>query len=528
MNPSPPRLQLQGLTKAYPTLVANDQVSLTVKAGEIHAVLGENGAGKSTLMKMIYGVTQPTAGQIVWEGTAVAIKSPAMARSLGIGMVFQHFSLFESLTVAENTSLSLGSSHTPSSAAQALLQAAARFGLEVHPEKFIHDLSVGERQRVEILRCLLQDPKLLILDEPTSVLPPQAIEGLFAMLRRLASDGCSILYISHKLQEIQQLCDRATILRAGKVVAECRPREETAASLAALMIGRDTEPLSKRPAAASTKKIFAAQRLTIPSPDPYGTHLDDISFAVPQGKILGIAGVSGNGQRELLWALSGETRCPHPKMLSLNGQPIGNQGPAIRRHLGICVVPEDRLGTGAIPSMSLEENGLLTAVYTQPVVHHGLVDQKATHAFAQACIAQFDVRCSGPQALASSLSGGNLQKFIVGRELLQTPQLLVCSQPTWGVDVGAAALLRQAIQSLAQQGSAVILISEDLDEILEVSDEVAVLFEGKLSPPMPASEASPERVGLLMAGVWQQQTDAGASTTSVSHRAGDSTRVASP
>jgi simple sugar transport system ATP-binding protein len=422
-------------------------------------------------------------------------------------MVFQHFSLFESLTVAENTSLSLGAGHTPRHAAEALLQAAARYGLEVAPEKYIHDLSVGERQRVEILRCLLQDPKLLILDEPTSVLPPQAIEGLFAMLRRLASEGCSILYISHKLQEIQVLCDRATILRAGKVVAECRPQDETAASLAALMIGRNTEPLPRRAPAVSTKTVFAAEGLTLMSPDPYGTHLDNISFAVPQGKILGIAGVSGNGQRELLWALSGETRCPRPEMLQLCQEPIGHSGPAARRRLGMSVVPEDRLGTGAIPSMSLEENGLLTGVYTQPMVRHGLVDQKATHAFAKACITQFDVRCSGAEALAGALSGGNLQKFIVGRELLQTPQVFVCSQPTWGVDVGAAALLRRAIQSLAQQGSAVVLISEDLDEILEVSDEVAVLFEGRLSPPMPASEASPERVGLLMAGVWQAQAN---------------------
>ena len=528
MKPPVPRLQLQGLTKAYPTLVANDQISLTVEAGEIHAILGENGAGKSTLMKMIYGVTQPTAGQIFWEGTPVSIGSPAIARSLGIGMVFQHFSLFESLTVAENTSLSLGPGHTPSSAANALLQAAARYGLEVQPEKFIHDLSVGERQRVEILRCLLQDPKLLILDEPTSVLPPQAIEGLFAMLRRLASEGCSILYISHKLQEIQVLCDRATILRAGKVVAECRPQEETAASLAALMIGRDTEPLPKRPPAVSTGTVFAAEGLRLISPDPYGTHLDNISFTVPQGKILGIAGVSGNGQRELLWALSGETRCPRPEMLQLNHEPIGHQGPAARRQRGVCVIPEDRLGTGAIPAMTLEENGLLTAVYTQPMVRHGLVDQKATNAFAQECIAQFDVRCSGAQALAGSLSGGNLQKFIVGRELLQTPQLLVCSQPTWGVDVGAAALLRRAIQSLAQQGSAVILISEDLDEILELSDEVAVLFEGKVSAPMPASEASPERVGLLMAGVWQEQPNAGAGTAPLPHSTGKSAQAASP
>lgn len=507
------RLVLQGLTKAYPTIVANDQINLRVTAGEIHAILGENGAGKSTLMKMIYGVSQPTSGQIFWEGNLVALRSPAMARALGIGMVFQHFSLFESLTVAENTSLSLGEGHTPASAAKALRSAADRYGLEVQPEKFIHDLSVGERQRVEILRCLLQDPKLLILDEPTSVLPPQAIEGLFAMLRRLAADGCSILYISHKLQEIQTLCDRATILRGGRVVAECDPQKETAASLAALMIGRDTEAISRPATPAIDETVFAAQGLSLTSPDPYGTHLDNIRFALRAGEVLGIAGVSGNGQRELLWALSGETRCSQAQVLLLDGHDISRTAPGARRRLGLCVVPEDRLGTGAVPEMTLEENALLTAVYTQNMVRHGLIDFDAISAFAQRCISAYDVRCSGPSAVANALSGGNLQKFIVGRELLQSPRVLVCSQPTWGVDVGAAALLRQAIRNLASAGAGVIVISEDLDEIFELSDNVAVLFEGRLSSPMPVAEVSPERIGLLMAGLWAKDADPIATAT---------------
>lgn len=513
MTASKARLILKGLTKAYPTIVANDRISLSVDAGEIHAVLGENGAGKSTLMKMIYGVTQPTSGQIVWEGEPIAIRSPAMARSLGIGMVFQHFSLFESLTVAENTSLSLGKGQTPTAAAEALLRAADRYGLEVHPEKFIHDLSVGERQRVEILRCLLQNPRLLILDEPTSVLPPQAVEGLFAMLRRLATEGCSILYISHKLQEIQALCHRATILRGGRIVAECIPQNETAASLAALMIGRETEAISRQENTAARNQIFATHQLNLTSPDPYGTHLRDIAIDLKAGEILGVAGVSGNGQRELLWALSGETRCERPDAIRINGSAIGRLSPAARRRLGIAVVPEDRLGTGAVPDMTLEENGLLTAVYTQGLVRHGLIDHEKTTEFAQRCITGFDVRCSGPKASANSLSGGNLQKFIVGRELLQAPLVLVCSQPTWGVDVGAAALLRQSIRNLAQKGAGVILISEDLDEIFELSDQIAVLFEGRLSSPLPLTQVSPEKIGLLMAGLWSQDAEAASALT---------------
>lgn len=501
------RLRLKGLTKAYPTIVANDDVSLSVEPGEIHAVLGENGAGKSTLMKMIYGVTQPTAGQIFWEGQQVSIRSPAMARGLGIGMVFQHFSLFESLTVAENTCLSLSNGQTPAQAAEALLKAAERYSLEVHPDKFIHDLSVGERQRVEILRCLLQDPRLLILDEPTSVLPPQAVEGLFTMLRRLSSEGCSILYISHKLQEIQTLCHRATILRGGRVVAECVPQNETAASLAALMIGRETEAISRPSQSGAGSFIFTTDHLSLTSPDPYGTHLQEITIRLKAGSILGIAGVSGNGQRELLWALSGETRAKRAEAIAVNGQGIGQLGPAARRRLGLCVVPEDRLGTGAVPDMTLEENGLLTGVYTQNMVRHGLIDHEKTLGFAQQCIDGFDVRCSGPKANANALSGGNLQKFIVGRELLQTPRVLVCSQPTWGVDVGAAALLRQSIRNLADQGAGVILISEDLDEIFELSDDIAVLFEGRLSDPLPITEVSPERIGLLMAGLWSKDAE---------------------
>jgi general nucleoside transport system ATP-binding protein len=501
------RLTLKGLTKAYPTIVANDDIHLSVEAGEIHAVLGENGAGKSTLMKMIYGVTQPTAGEIFWKGQRVSILSPAMARRLGIGMVFQHFSLFESLTVAENASLSLGNGESPAQAAEALRKAADRYNLEVHPEKFIHDLSVGERQRVEILRCLLQDPQLLILDEPTSVLPPQAVEGLFAMLRRLASEGCSILYISHKLQEIQALCHRATILRGGRVVAECVPQNETAASLAALMIGRQTEAVSRPSESKASSLIFTADQLSLPSPDPYGTHLQDITIRLRAGSILGIAGVSGNGQRELLWALAGETPVKQAQAIRIDHHAMGRLGPAARRRLGLCVVPEDRLGTGAVPEMTLEENGLLTGVYTQNMVRHGLIDHDTTSRFAQQCIEGFDVRCSGPKANANALSGGNLQKFIVGRELLQRPRVLVCSQPTWGVDVGAAALLRQAIRDLADQGAGVILISEDLDEIFELSDEVSVLFEGRLSEPLPIGEVSPEGIGLLMAGVWSKGRD---------------------
>ncbi|AUL99806.1 ABC transporter [Rhodocyclaceae bacterium] len=497
-----PRLRLTGIRKVYPGVVANDGIDLVVEPGEIHAVLGENGAGKSTLMKIIYGVTAPTAGQIHWEGKAVSIDSPARARALGIGMVFQHFSLFETLTVTENIALGLPGKPSLAELAQRIEAVAQRYGLPVEARRHVHALSVGERQRVEIIRCLLQNPKLLIMDEPTSVLTPQAVRKLFQTLRQIAAEGCSILYISHKLDEIQALCDTATILRGGRVTGHCRPAEETAQSMARLMIGKDLPVCQHGPAATGGELRLRLAGLSHASADPFGTDLQDIHLDVHAGEIVGIAGVSGNGQQELLQAISGEEVIAEKFPVQICGVEAGRLNAAQRRRLGLCYVPEERLGRGAVPSMSLAENAILTAAHRAGLVRAGLLAVSRAKRFAAECIERFDVRCSGAQAAADSLSGGNLQKFILGREILQTPRLLVCAQPTWGVDVGAAAFIRQTLIDLRNRGCAVLVVSEEIDELFEICDRIAVIAKGRLSPARPVAETSVEDIGVWMSGLW--------------------------
>jgi simple sugar transport system ATP-binding protein len=504
-----PRLALRGIRKVYPAVVANDGVDLCVMPGEIHAVLGENGAGKSTLMKIIYGVTQPTSGDILWEGRRVRVTSPAHARSLGIGMVFQHFSLFDTLTVVENVALSLPGEPDLAELAGRIRAVSERYGLPVDPCRLAHGLSVGERQRVEIIRCLLQEPKLLIMDEPTSVLTPQAVRTLFDTLRQLAKEGCSILYISHKLDEIRELCHRATVLRAGKVTGGCVPAEESLASMARLMIGRELTKCARGAAPQQGQERgevrLAVRGLSLPSPDPFGTALKEVRLDVRAGEIVGIAGVSGNGQQELLAALSGEAPLADAQAIRVCGAPAGRLSPGQRRALGLCFVPEERLGRGAVPRMSLARNGLLTA-YGSGLLKYGMIRFDAMRELARHCIETYQVKCGGPDAQAHSLSGGNLQKFIVGREIMQCPKVLIVAQPTWGVDVGAAAFIRQALLDLRNTGTAILVISEELEELFEIADRIAVIAGGRLSPATPVAQTSMEEVGIRMSGVWHDDT----------------------
>jgi len=493
-----PRLTLRGITKRYPTILANDAIDLTVAVGEIHAVMGENGAGKSTLMKIIYGVTRPDAGSIEWEGRLVSISSPAEARHLGIGMVFQHFALFETLSVAENISLALDERITPAALAPRIRDVAQRYGLPIDPARLVHSMSVGERQRVEIVRCLLQSPKLLIMDEPTSVLTPQAVQQLFATLRRLAGEGMSILYISHKLDEIRTLCDNATVLRAGRVSGTARPREESNASLARLMVGSDLEEQTLIPREAGEIRL-ELKDFSMAARDPFGTSLQHIDLAVRAGEIVGIAGVSGNGQAELLTALSGEALGAHGGSISLCGQAVDALGAAERRRIGLGFVPEERLGRGAVPAMSLTDNALLTGARAG-MVGHGLVKRSVARLAARATISDFQVKCASELSAAERLSGGNLQKFIVGREIRLAPKVMLAAQPTWGVDVGAAQLIHHALIALRDSGSAVLVISEELDELFSLCDRIAVLTAGRLSPPQPRAQLTVEAVGLLMTG----------------------------
>ena len=501
-----PRLDLRGIRKVYPAVIANDGIDLAVYPGEIHAVLGENGAGKSTLMKIIYGVTRRTEGEMYWEGEPVEPENPAHARSLGIGMVFQHFALFETLTVVENVALALPGRPDLRELARRIEAVSGRYGLPVDPRRLVHALSVGERQRVEIIRCLLQNPKLLIMDEPTSVLTPQAVRKLFETLRKIAAEGCSILYISHKLDEIQELCHTATVLRGGKVTGTCIPSRETAKSMARMMIGKDLPVCEHGAAAAGGEARLRLVGLSQASDDPFGTDLADLRLTVHSGEIVGIAGVSGNGQQELLRAISGERLVADAAQVEIGGVAAGRLTPGRRRRLGMCFVPEERLGRGAVPRMSLTENALLTAARTMRLVRRGLIDFAAARRFAVECIERFGVKAGGPGAAAKSLSGGNLQKFIVGREIMQEPNLLVVAQPTWGVDVGAAAFIRQSIIDLRNRGGAVLVISEELDELFEICDRIAVIAAGRLSPGKPASSTSVEEIGVWMSGMWPTET----------------------
>ncbi len=499
-RPEPKRLELRGISKHYPAVRANDGVDLAVAPGEIHAVLGENGAGKSTLMKVIHGAVMPDAGSVHWNGERVAIQSPAMARALGISMVYQHFSLFDTLSVAQNVWLGLDKHLGLAEVAQRITEVAASYGLDVQPERPVHTLSVGERQRVEIVRALLTRPQLLILDEPTSVLTPQAVDKLFVTLRRLAAQGCSILYISHKLDEIRALCHRCTVLRAGRVTGVVDPREESNASLSRLMIGAEPPALqARKPTAGAT--VLEVRGLCLPSAEPFGTALADVHLQLRAGEVLGVAGVSGNGQQELMAALSGEDPRAAPGSVMLAGTDISRAGPRARRALGLHFVPEERLGRGAVPGLSLAQNTLLTR--TEAVSRWGWLRVAQLRALAEDLIARFGVRAGGAGAAAQSLSGGNLQKFIVGREISARPRLLIVSQPTWGVDVGAAAQIRAELLALRDAGCALLLVSEELDELFQLSDRLCVMAQGRLSPAVPVAEASVAQIGAWMSGLWE-------------------------
>ncbi len=497
-----PTLEAIGITKDFATLRANDNINLAIRPGEIHALLGENGAGKSTLVKILYGALQPTAGEIRWKGAPVTIPNPAAARRLGIGMVFQHFSLFDALTVAENIALALADAPAMSALKTRIEKVSAEYGLPLNPNSVVADLSVGERQRVEIARCLLQEPQLIIMDEPTSVLTPQEADDLFLTLNRLVAEKCSVLYISHRLEEVKQICHHATILRHGKVVAECDPQQETAGRLASLMVGAELRHLTAPEPVDQTAPVrLAIDKLSMPKPHPFATALDDISLDVRSGEIVSIAGVAGNGQDELFDALSGEVRAARAGAIRIDGVDCGRRGVNVRRRLNAAFVPEERLGHGAVPRMPLSNNVVLTRHGTREgLVRRGVVNFAGARGIVGRVTEMFDVRKGAPDPEAASLSGGNLQKFVVGREFDRRPGVLVVCQPTWGVDAGAATTIRQALIDLARSGSAVLVISQDLDEILEISDRVAVISKGRLSAPREARGITREGIGLLMGG----------------------------
>ena len=496
-----PRLELDGVSKTYPGVMANDNVSLKIMPGQIHALLGENGAGKSTLVKFIYGVQTADSGVLKWDGQELIVANPNMARKLGIGMVFQHFSLFDALSVKENIAIGVASELVGKNLNQKIRNVSQQYGLPLDPDRFVHTLSVGERQRIEVVRCLLQHPKLLIMDEPTSVLTPQEVAELFKTLRRLSEEGVSILYISHKLQEIKDLCDVATIMRMGKVVETCIPSEESPLSMAEMMMGTSLISPKKPETPAPSVPHLSVRNLSLHSDYEHGVSLQNINLEVCKGEVVGIAGIAGNGQIELMEILTGEVPVEDPNSVLIGMVGVGCEGPKFRRNAGLGFLPEDRLGHGAVPDMSLWENALLSGFQTMYLVSGGFINVKKSIKFAQRIVSKFNVKTPGIKNTANSLSGGNLQKFIFGREILQNPEVIVALQPTWGVDAGSAAFVRQSLMDLAAKGAAVLVISQDLQELFEVSDRIAVIYEGTLSSSRPVEDITVEGIGLLMSGI---------------------------
>jgi len=491
-------LELAGISKSYPEVIANSDISFNIDTGEIHALLGENGAGKSTLVKTIYGLVKSDTGKMLLNGKQYMPGSPSEARKAGIAMVFQHFSLFEALSVAENISLGMESPPNQSKLAKNIRSVSKSYGLPLEPSKTVGSLSAGERQRVEIIRCLLQEPKLLIMDEPTSVLTPQEVQILFKTLLKLKSEGTSILYISHKLEEIRKLCDTATVLRLGKKVETCIPKKTNAAELAEMMVGSSIQiPQQKK--RQTGKILLSVENICSKSANPFGTSLSDLTFDLNACEILGVGGVAGNGQDELLSILSGELMAKSGQ-IKLGDQIITGDKPSARRDYCVLSAPEERLGHSAAPNMTLIENALMTASQSQQLISNGIIDWERTKAFTEKVVKTFDVRTPSVENVARSLSGGNLQKFVIGREIQQEPKVFIVNQPTWGVDASAAASIRQALLTLADNGAAILIISQDLDELLEISDRFAALNEGKLSEVRRTRDLTMDKIGLMMGG----------------------------
>jgi len=496
----PALLEARGLTKRFGALVANETVSLAIRAGETHALLGENGAGKSTLVKMMCGLLQPDSGELLYDGAPIVFPDPATSRAKGVGVVFQHFALFDAMSVVENIALGLpGHQPLPALAAR-IVDCVGRYGLSVEPYRLVGELSVGERQRVEIVRCLLGDPRVLILDEPTSVLTPDESEALFRTVDLLTAEGRAVLFISHKLDEVRRLCHRATVLRGGKFIAEVDPKTETASSLARLMVGAEVpRPVRINAHSLGTPRLLV-RNLTLPGDGSRGSALHNINLEVKAGEIVGIAGVAGNGQTTLFEMLSGERLAPDPESIVIDFVSAAALGPTERRALRAGFVPEERLGHAAAPDMRLSDNVLLTTHGDGKIVKFGMIRRSVLHARFQEIVKRFDVRFGGKDPKARRLSGGNLQKFVIGREVLRDPVLLVVDQPTWGVDAAAAAFIRNTLRVKAAEGCAVLVVSQDLDELLEFTDRIAVMCEGRLTEPVPVAQTSREAIGLAMGG----------------------------
>ncbi len=503
-------LEMQGITKTYPGgVVANDSVNLSVERGEIHALVGENGAGKSTLMKILYGIEQPDAGHILLDDRRTAVPNPQAAIRMGIGMVHQHFQLIPSLTVAENVALGYEPRRGLLVDEPRMIERVARlsdsFGLAVDPRARVSSLSVGVQQRVEILKLLYRDAKLLILDEPSAVLTPQEVDDLFAILRRLVDDGRTAIFITHKLYEIMSICRRATVLRRGQVVGCVEVSGSSPAEIARLMVGHDVETVTRHAQPAQSGRGRLALRAVDADDDRGLPVLQGVTFEVRAGEILGLAGVEGNGQRELLEVLIGKRPARRGELV-LDDRPITGLKPRQRRERGLALIPEDRNREGLSGQMSVWENIIANSYYHAPASRWGVMDIGAIRAAARDAIRRFDIRTPAETVNVGTLSGGNAQKIVIARELERQPAVLIAAQPTRGLDVGAARFVHEQLLQLRDAGVAVLLISADLDELLAISDRIAVLFSGRILQTFDYEQVTREKLGQYMAG----KTEAGA------------------
>ena len=490
-------LKISNVTKIYPGCVANDNVSLEFNSGKIYALLGENGAGKSTLVKILSGVIIPDEGKIYLNQNNLKLNSPLDAKKNDIGMVFQHFNLFETLSVFEN--LIIDSDEQRESLREKIDTIMKKYNFSIDLDIPVLNLSAGQKQKVEIIRCLIRSPKVLIMDEPTSVLTEQETSELFLSLKKFSEEGILIIYITHKLKEVMQLCDEVAVMRRGKLVSVSEIKNENIESLANKMVGQNLKTIKKKKAKTSSDQLIKITNLNFTSEDPFETNLMDINFSVNRGECLGIAGISGNGQSELFQVLSGEI-ISEKNSIEFNNNYIGDLSPQERREYLMAFSPEDRLEQAAIPQMKIFENVALNNFKSSNFFNNGLINENKIKEHSKKIISDFNVNTDNIELKSQFLSGGNLQKLIIGRELITSPDLLICFNPTWGLDVGAINYIHETLIKINEQNKSIILISTDTDELLKLSDKISVIHKGKLSKIMNAEEVTSEKLGILMGG----------------------------
>ena len=490
-------LKISNVTKIYPGCVANDNVSLEFNSGKIYALLGENGAGKSTLVKILSGVIIPDEGNIYLNENNLKLNSPLDAKKNDIGMVFQHFNLFETLSVFEN--LIIDSDEQRESLREKIDTIMKKYNFSIDLDIPVLNLSAGQKQKVEIIRCLIRSPKVLIMDEPTSVLTEQETSELFLSLKKFSEEGILIIYITHKLKEVMQLCDEVAVMRRGKLVSVSEIKNENIESLANKMVGQNLKTIKKKKAKTSSDQLIKITNLNFTSEDPFETNLMDINFSVNRGECLGIAGISGNGQSELFQVLSGEI-ISEKNSIEFNKNYIGDLNPQERREYLMAFSPEDRLEQAAIPQMKIFENVALNNFKSSNFFNNGLINENKIKEHSKKIISDFNVNTDNIELKSQFLSGGNLQKLIIGRELITSPDLLICFNPTWGLDVGAINYIHETLIKINEQNKSIILISTDTDELLKLSDKISVIHKGKLSKIMNAEEVTSEKLGILMGG----------------------------